>query len=503
MSKVREEYMIKDFYEAICQGREVRQSLISLRQELKKEENKRAFAYLLGGDFQVFVELLEAEDPKIRKNTALILGEMETEDVLPFLFAAYQKERTLFVRSDYLKAMSKMDYRPYLEKFKHQLEILEGTALTEENRKHVREEMTQLQNMILKYDKPKKHVFIGYETAPEVLLVTNRCQKEITKSQITEGTITELGLGLKVKNGNLKELLQIRTCLEILFPIPGAKALSGTPDEIGKGLAKMGIADFLEDNHKKSGCFYYRVEVKGSITLDKKGAFIRKVSEGLESSSGGRLKNSATDYEVELRLLQKKDGSFVPMLKLFTVPDGRFGYRKEVVSTSISPMNASLTAQLAREYLKEGAQILDPFCGVGTMLIERNKVVTADPMYGVDIFGEAIEKARKNTERAGNIIHYINRDFFDFTHGYLFDEIITDMPRTAGSGTREELAELYHNFFVKALSHLKPEGIMVLYTMNPELVQRELSHCKEYEKKEEFLINEKNQTKVFVLQVRG
>ena len=57
--------MIKDYYEAICQGRDVRQSLISLRQELKKEENKRAFAYLLGGDFQLFARLLKEKDPKI------------------------------------------------------------------------------------------------------------------------------------------------------------------------------------------------------------------------------------------------------------------------------------------------------------------------------------------------------------------------------------------------------------------------------------------------------
>lgn len=495
--------MIKDFYEAICQGREVRQSLISLRQELKKEENKRAFAYLLGGEFQTFVELLEAEDPKIRKNTALILGEMETEDVLPFLFAAYQKEKTLFVRSDYLKAMSSMDYRPYLGKLKNQMELLEKTELTEENRKHVREELTQLQTMILKYEKPKKHVFIGYDPAPEVLLITNRCQKAVTKEQITEGTITELNLGLKVKNGNLKELLKIRTCLEVLFPIPGAKVLGGTPEEIGKGLAQSGLVEFLEDHHKKGSSFYYRVEVKGTLPLDKKGPFIRKISESLDKQSGGSLKNSVTDYEVEVRLLEKKDGSYVPMLKLYTLPDHRFGYRKEVVSSSISPMNAALTVQLAKKYVKENAQILDPFCGVGTMLIERNKVVAADPMYGVDIFGEAIEKARINTERAGNIIHYINRDYFDFTHGYLFDEIITDMPRTAGNGTKQELLKLYHDFFEKSLQHLKKEGIVILYTMHPEMVEKSLQKFTEYEKLETFLINEKNQTKVYVLKAQG
>ena len=37
--------------------------------------------------------------------------------------------------------------------------------------------------------------------------------------------------------------------------------------------------------------------------------------------------------------------------------------------------------------LKENAQILDPFCGVGTMLIERDIRVPAREKYGIDIFG--------------------------------------------------------------------------------------------------------------------
>ena len=35
---------------------------------------------------------------------------METEDVLPSLFHAYEKEETLFVRSDFLKAIARLDY---------------------------------------------------------------------------------------------------------------------------------------------------------------------------------------------------------------------------------------------------------------------------------------------------------------------------------------------------------------------------------------------------------
>lgn len=491
--------MIRNYYECICRGEAVRQNLIALRQELKTEENKRALAYLLGGEFQLFTGLLEAEDPKVRKNAALILGSMETEDVLPFLFAAYQREETLFVRSDYLKAMEQLDYFPYLEKLKSKLEELEGQSPSEENKKHLRQEQLQLQAMILKYEKPRKHVFFGYEPAPEVLLITNRCQIRATREQISEGTITQFSQGLRIKGGNLRELMKIRTFSELLFPLPGVRSLSGTPEEIGQGLAKGGLVQFLADLHKKGGSFYYRIEVKGPMDPGKKGGFIRRVSRELDDASGGQLRNSAAEYEAEIRLLEKKDGSFVPLIKLFTLQDHRFDYRRESVAASISPVNAALTVQLAKKYLKEGAQVLDPFCGVGTMLLERNQAVKADPMYGVDIFGEAIEKARENTRRAGEIVHYINRDFFDFTHDYLFDEIITDMPRAAGTGGREALADIYRRFFERAPLFLKPEGLLILYTMDPGLVEENLSGSSVFHKEQEFLINEKNRTKVFVI----
>ncbi|MFR3321530.1 MAG: hypothetical protein ACLTSZ_10865 [Lachnospiraceae bacterium] len=41
------------------------------------------------------------------------------------------------------------------------------------------------------------------------------------------------------------------------------------------------------------------------------------------------------------------------------------------------------------------------------MLIERNKVVKAKEMYGLDIFGEAIEKARINAQQAGCRIQFL------------------------------------------------------------------------------------------------
>ena len=143
-----------------------------------------------------------------------------------------------------------------------------------------------------------------------------------------------------------------------------------------------------------------------------------------------------------------------------------------MLAVSIQPVNAALSVRLAGKYLKEGARVLDPFCGTGTMLIERQKFVKADTLYGVDLFGKAVEYARENTEAAGLFAHYINRDFFDFTHEYLFDEIITNFPAVRGKQTRQQIEELYRRFFRRLPKVLRPGGILILYTHNMDLIRR-------------------------------
>lgn len=493
---------IQELYSKIQAGEDVRANLIALRRELKEEEKQRALAYLMGGDFEVFIRLLDSTDPKVRKNAALILGEMETEDVLPSLFHAYEKEETLFVRSDFLKAIARLDYTPCLPKLKERLGQLRAAIPEAENRKHLREEQLALQEMILRYEKPKPHRFTGYDPAPEVILLTNRSQRETVKAMILEGSVTELPAGLRIRNGNLRDLMKIRVFNEMLFPIPGAVPLSGTPEQIGEALAGLRIPDYLDRLHEKGEAYYYRMDIRGPLPLEKKGPLIRRIAEVLDGRSGGKLCNTPSGYEVELRLLERRDGSFLPMLRLHTLPDRRFAYRKETVAASIAPVNAALAVELARPYLRENGQVLDPFCGVGTMLTERAKALPAHDLYGVDIYRDAIEKARRNAENAGCVIHYINRDYFDFTHSYLFDEIITDMPRSQGEEAKEESRKLYGRFFEKSLTHLKDGGMMVLYTMEPELAEAAAAGRPEYELLEEFLLNEKNDTRVMVFRIK-
>lgn len=118
------------------------------------------------------------------------------------------------------------------------------------------------------------------------------------------------------------------------------------------------------------------------------------------------------------------------------------------------------------------AQILDPFCGVGTMLIERQKVVKGNTSYGIDHSPEAIEKAIYNTNLADQIVHYINKDCFTFTHDYPFDEIFTEMPYATGQKTEAEIREIYEKFFPFAKRVLGPEGTIIMYTRNRGYVKQ-------------------------------
>lgn len=122
---------------------------------------------------------------------------------------------------------------------------------------------------------------------------------------------------------------------------------------------------------------------------------------------------------------------------------------------------------MSEKYLEKYAQVLDPFCGVGTLLIERNKLVRTRTMYGIDIFGEAIEGGRQNAVLAGVGINYICRNFFDFRHEYLFDEIITEMPRF----DKGQADDFYRRFFDKAGEYSKKRGLLYWFQKKWELLR--------------------------------
>lgn len=135
------------------------------------------------------------------------------------------------------------------------------------------------------------------------------------------------------------------------------------------------------------------------------------------------------------------------------------------------------------------------------MLIERNHLVPAKEMYATDIFGEAIAKGRENAELAGARINFIHRDFFDFKHDYLFDEIITNMPMR-GKKSREEMDQLYGRFFDKALEITKREAVIIMYTNEIGFVKKQLRLQPQLRLLQETCIQSKNGFYLLIIEVK-
>lgn len=529
--------------EAILQNRDIRVNLIEIRQRMKQPGEREVFLRLLSDTPELsgaLRGLLADEDPKVRKNAALIIGEANAGESLQALYEAYCQEETLFIRGDYLKAMGQMDYRPLLGKLKERLEEMKDQEVPQEELKHYREEMTQLQKLLLKMQPGKKHVFTGMDGRYDVLLTCNRNFREVTARQVNgeaqktsagklptsqdvtaekmpDGRGSMVSLGVRVRRADLRQIFRVRTFRELLFVL-NVTGIGPEPEEAAHALADSNLLSLLAQGHdpkkendpvqgrsqEKSAPmdpFRFRITVIGKMPLDKRSTFIRKCSFALEQASGRKLLNSASDYEVELRLMERKDGTFLPLLKLHTLKDPRFSYRRESIAASIHPSDAALIAALTRPYLIEAAQVLDPFCGVGTMLVERDIARSAKGLFGVDIFGEAIEKARENAKLAEKEIHYVNRDFFDFTHKGLFDEVFTNMP-IRGKKTREEQDAFYQSFFEKAEDVLKPGGIMVLYSNEKGFIKKQLRLREEWKLVNEFCLNEKEDFSVYVIRLK-
>ncbi len=492
-----------ELYESLKRGEDVRKNLIALKQELKEDAARDALLGKLQGDPALFAGFLSHEDPKVRKNAALVLGRLGQARSAGLLYDAYRQEEKLFVKSSYLSAMAGLDISPYREGLGQRLKELEAYSPKAEEEKHIREELAGLRKLLAVEGSYQRHRFQGYDGRYELLLTTGRLYPKVTAEQVKGGQAFLLKGGVRVVTSHIRPILSIPTYRELLFFL-NVRKLSGDVREAARALAQSNLLELLGRAHQSGGPFYFRLGIQSRMLLAQRSKFAKECAFALEQESGRRLRNSTSGYEVEIRLIEGSNGTFLPLVKLFTFAENRFAYRKCTIAASIKPEQAALAARLARPYMQEGAQVLDPFCGVGTMLIERDRLCPAGYLYGLDIFGQAIDGARENARLAGKEIYYIHRDFFTFQHEYLFDEIITNMPgRGRGDMRKQEQDAFYGRFFEKAGSLLKDKGKVFLYSDEKNFVKKQLRIRREFTLLQEYAMDEKGNYYLFIIEKRG
>ena len=464
----------------------------------------------------IILACLTHEDAKTRKNAALVLqtiaeeygldifGDDQVEDpaasdeaptasdlpsaeVASYLYAAYKAEETMFVRSAYLEALKCFDCEPYRAELMERLTFLKEESWAEGDLKHVREERHAIESLFEAPASEMKSEFKGLDREMGILLVIDEAVREAAQTELGAGARVVPG-GVRLTTSSWKKVQSCRLYKEALFPVPLRKGSQITISNMGSLVADSKLIPMVDELLKAAGDSTqtgsvgenagarehpFRMEIRSSSDEDRSGAALKRAAAELEEASKGRLRNSKTAYEFTLVLMAKRDGSLSPYIKLPDSTDHRFDYRKNSEATSMSAVMAAEAVQMIRPYLKDGAQVIDPFAGVGTLLIERAKAVPHGDLYATDIYGHAVIGGRENAELAGVNISYINRDFFDFKHDYPFDEVITEFPDLFNKEA-EEKEEFFRNFFRSAMEVTADKAMLFLISAEDKAMHKHI-----------------------------
>ena len=408
---------------------------------------------------------LSHADPKARKNAARLLGALENRQDAIALITALKAETTRFVRPSMLLALGAIggeEARSYLET------LPEPTAGSPEEEKHAREEAEALRRARARLMPVASHPFKGFSKPHSAVLVAPAgfvpiLQQELKNLSIPSRPVGEELLSIEVQD--VKPLFRARCFSELLFPL--AEGVRVDPAAVA-GAVRAPLLALLGDALSGTEPYPYRVECPD---LNNRAAFISALAMELDK---GALLNNPSQYDAELRLLLRQNGTLNAYCKLYTLDDPRFSYRKRALPASMHPATAACVARYAAGFLgqKKNANVLDPFCGSGTLLIEWGKQYPESALTGIDIAYSALDIAKENMRLANVRAGLVHKDCTAFVPRAPFDLILSNLPFGNRVGTHQDNERLYQKLCAMLPEWLAPGGIAVLYTMEYTLLHR-------------------------------
>ena len=412
----------------------------------------------------------DGTSPKLRRNAARLLGSLSRapEDA-KLLIDRLSAEETRFVRPSLLLAVGSVGGE---EAEAALSEYVPAEPADETEVKHYEEECEALKQARAAVMKHEKHPFVGLDKPYEIELaapdrLTMQLAQELEQYSVEAYDIRRSSL--KVKTDDYQNLFNARCFSEALFTVGSIKPLTA---EAVAELAKPFMTGFMKATHSGNPPYRYRTEIEGDLP-DERTAFKKALRDLID---GEELVNAPSDYELELRIFAEKDAARV-YLKLLTVKDERFLYRKQTIPASMNPSTAAAVLRFAGDHLKVNARVIDPCCGSGTLLFERGLMSPCESLTGVDIAHKAIDAARQNAEAAVRYYNmkqakFIVNDILRFEVKRPYDELICNLPFGNRVGTHSGCEKLYAGLLDKLPTLLKKGGIALLYTMEFTLLKK-------------------------------
>lgn len=410
---------------------------------------------------------LASSNPKMRKNAARLMGALENPHDAPALIKALNDEKARMVIPSLILALGAIgtdESKAALAAYNLMPPANDG------EQRHYREESEALTAARARFFTLDKHAFTALSKSYEIELRT--------PDRLSAGLEYELrrtGIAAKqsfsnavvVNTDDIAALQACRSFNEMLFIV--GKSMSPDPKALALRCVPF-LREMLLKQHDGKPPFGYRIELR--VQDADRGTFSRNLASVMDSCGGeGLLVNSPGNYEIELRVEIRPSGADM-FIKLYTIEDNRFAYRIGALPASMHPSTASAILCYARDYLSEGARVLDPCCGSGTFLIERGLFTPCASLTGVDIAHRAIAVARGNAAAANSIAKFIANDCLRLSAERPYDELIANLPFGNRVGTHKENEHLYAAMLDKLPQWLVPGGVALLYTMEFTLLKR-------------------------------
>lgn len=430
------------------------------------------------GDRTLLYRLLGTGDAKLRKNVARLMGQLKVPADAAALVEALKHESKRLVRPSIILALGALKTPEAIAALQaYQVEPAQDKA----EEKHVAAEQEALRTVLSAYRELPEHRF---QELPGRAPLELRCGHGLERALAEELS----GLDVRaVKPGRVTlsvsrwaDLSRARIWREALIPLSRGVAISNENAAAVRASALSVAAAaghkllaILKEVYGGETPYAFRVELAGQPELTK------AIARALETIEDGKtLVNAPSNYEAELRV-EPSDGQASLYLKLYLAPDRRFAYRKGTIPASIHPANAAGVIRLAAPYLKEGATVLDPCCGSGTMLWERGIYGPCRSLTGVDLYKSALRVATENFKAArkgqlkGKVSgRLICSDFLNFMPEAPVDEVLANLPFGNRVGSHKENLRLYKGLAERLPQWIKPGGIAVLYTMEGRLLEQ-------------------------------
>jgi len=416
----------------MAMGENQRPALKALADIAKKKLGKDALMPLVIRDVDALITI---DDDKTRKSAYKLIGLCAPDVCADKLFEALKHEKTRFLRPSIILALGNT---------KTPERYLKNYVVEQGEPKHMQAEHDARKKALGKAAVPQK--------TPMKLLLPKWCTLTSIKPRALKAELNAKGVLYRLSH--LKDAFEVPT-----VHVKKLRCFEDALFDIGEIINYQAIAKALD----AIGCkgHFYRIEARALRPENRREA-IASISKGL--APYGYIDNPSA-YMFELRPIKKN------IYAKFS--DNRFDYRQASIAASINPVTAASIMRLCEPYMCENAYVLDPFCGSGTMLIERAFIKPAESLVGVDISAQAIKAACANRRASGLRIALIHTDILAFG-GAQYDEVIANMPFGIRVSGHTSNLKLYSAFADKMLALLKDGGYAFLLTQEKKLLREEI-----------------------------